>query len=248
MKSSDPANTDELFGPLRAKRASDEIAQRIRALILAGKLKPMDRLPSERALAEQFQVGRLTIREAFRILEERGLMQIRKGGAGGAFVAAPDAGREDATSIVMDNLELDGITGNQIPDARRVLGHGIAELAIKHATAEDLAEIEQYLSTYKTVSKPEAIRELVSKLINFQNLLAEASHNLLLMTFTRILVEWSRRNLTHWYPSQEEQQLIFNYHRELYESIKAKDVARAQSVTQCLVEAVLQRLRRLKVH
>ena len=244
---SPPSDVFKLFKPLRAKRASDQIAQRIRSLILAKRLKPGDRLPSERSLAENFQVGRLTIRESLRVLEDRGLIQIKKGGTGGAFVASPDAGGEDATSILTDNLELNGITGTQIGEARQVLGHGIAKLAIRNATAEDLDEIRRYIGEYEIATSPEAIRELVSKVISFQNLLAKASHNPPLIAFTRILAEWSRRKLLYWYPSEDEQILMVRFHKELFKSIEMKDVSRAQRVTNRLVAAVDQRVHRLGI-
>ncbi|MBW2064185.1 MAG: GntR family transcriptional regulator [Deltaproteobacteria bacterium] len=53
-----------MFSPYQSKRAFEEISEQIKKAILAKKLKPGDRLPSERSLAEQFQVGRLTVREA----------------------------------------------------------------------------------------------------------------------------------------------------------------------------------------
>ena len=74
------------FGPYKPPRAFQEIADQIKKAILDRKLKPGERLPSERELAEQFQVGRLTIREALRSLETSGIITIRKGSGGGAFV------------------------------------------------------------------------------------------------------------------------------------------------------------------
>ena len=57
---------DQIFQPYRSKRAYQEIAQNIQKAIMGGRLNSGERLPSERSLAEQFQVGRLTVREALR--------------------------------------------------------------------------------------------------------------------------------------------------------------------------------------
>ena len=74
------------FSTLRGPRIFEKIVEHIRDAILAGRLQPGDRLPPERELVRQFQVGRGAIREAFRILEQSGLIRIRAGNGGGAFV------------------------------------------------------------------------------------------------------------------------------------------------------------------
>ena len=66
-------------------RAADAIMDQVERLILEGKVRPGQKLPSERALAEEFDVSRPTVREAIQKLEARGLVQRRHGG--GTFVA-----------------------------------------------------------------------------------------------------------------------------------------------------------------
>lgn len=106
-----------MFSPYQSKRAFEEISEQIKKAILAKKLKPGERLPSERSLAEQFQVGRLTVREALRTLETQGFVQIRKGSGGGAFIGNTDP--EMLPSIIMDNLLLDGLTSEQMTSSPR---------------------------------------------------------------------------------------------------------------------------------
>ena len=59
--------------------------------ILSRSLKPGDKLPSELELQEKFSVGRGTIREALRTLQQKGLIEIKKGAKGGVFVKEVDA-------------------------------------------------------------------------------------------------------------------------------------------------------------
>ncbi len=73
------------FAPVRQRRLSDDIVERLEALILEGSLKAGERLPPERALAEQFGVSRPSLREAIQKLAARGLLVSRQGG--GTFVA-----------------------------------------------------------------------------------------------------------------------------------------------------------------
>jgi DNA-binding FadR family transcriptional regulator len=76
-----------MFQPARPKRAVDQIVAQIDALLREGRLRPGDRLPSERALAAQFDVSRNTVREGLRILEFTGALVLKRGSAGGTFVA-----------------------------------------------------------------------------------------------------------------------------------------------------------------
>ena len=77
------------FAPVHVGRTSNLIVNQIRLLIRNGRLTPGDRLPTERELSEQFCVSRVTVREAMRALEATGLVTIRVGARGGAFVTAP---------------------------------------------------------------------------------------------------------------------------------------------------------------
>src|SRR4051812_3996312 len=85
--------TGDLFSPVSVNRISEVIVEQVRLLIREGKLVPGDRLPSERSLCERFGVSRVTVREALRVLEANGLVEIRVGARGGAFVTLPSSER-----------------------------------------------------------------------------------------------------------------------------------------------------------
>ena len=77
-----------MFKPsIKTEKVSSHIIEQIRDAILSGRLKPGDRLASERELIMQFQVSKATMREALRVLEVMGLIEIRKGVSGGVFIA-----------------------------------------------------------------------------------------------------------------------------------------------------------------
>ncbi len=72
-------------------RSFDHIVGQIRDAIASGGIAPGERLPSERDLGVAFGVSRTTLREALRALEAQGVIEIRTGSRGGAFVAEPSS-------------------------------------------------------------------------------------------------------------------------------------------------------------
>src|SRR5829696_2489806 len=101
-----------LFRPIRPARAFEEIAAQIRAELAEGRLQVGSRLPSERALSEQFGVSRNTLREALRSLEHAGLIRLHKGAHGGAFIT--ERSGEAITTGLMDMYHLGSVQPEQL--------------------------------------------------------------------------------------------------------------------------------------
>ena len=215
-----------IFQPYQPKRAFQEISQEIQRVILAKKLKAGERLPAERSLAAQFQVGRLTIREALRTLEAKGLINIRHGRGGGAYVGMPDPAV--IPSMMMDNLQIEGLTAKQITEARAGLECAIVEYAIKHANKKDLERIQRNIEESREIIDPENASEVVSKMIDYHILLGEATHNLPFLMFIRALMEWARRRMEYWVPTPEQQSYSYKAHSAIFEAIIKKDVRLAK--------------------
>jgi DNA-binding FadR family transcriptional regulator len=75
-----PSAASDLFSPVSLGRVSQVIVEQVRLLMHQGRLKPGDRLPSERDLCDRFGVSRVTVREALRVLEASGLVEIERAG------------------------------------------------------------------------------------------------------------------------------------------------------------------------
>src|ERR671932_2067433 len=116
-----PADAN-LFAPITVARASSAIADQIRAAIVGGQLKEGERLPPERSLAEQFGVSRVTVRDALRALEAMGLITVRGGARGGAFVTAPTGAVVGQT--MSDMLMMSVVTPEDVVEARLVVELG----------------------------------------------------------------------------------------------------------------------------
>src|ERR1700726_2982800 len=104
------------FRPIHTRRAFEEICERIREQLALGVLKPGDKLPPERDLAQQLGVSRNVLREALRSLEMAGVLRLLKGVKGGAFIQEGDTSRMN--EVMRDMLSLGTISVRELSEAR----------------------------------------------------------------------------------------------------------------------------------
>ncbi len=129
-----------LFDKVSVGRISETIVDQIRQLMRQGHLRPGDRLPAERDLCERFGVSRVTVREALRMLESSGLVEIRVGARGGAFVTVPTS--EHVGDGLADMLSLSALTAADVTEVRLILEIGMVPVVCARATEEDLAALD----------------------------------------------------------------------------------------------------------
>jgi GntR family transcriptional repressor for pyruvate dehydrogenase complex len=134
----------ELFAPARRLRMLDDVFLQIRGAILAGEIAEGERLPNERDLAERFEVGRPTVREALRSLEALGMLEIRAGRSGGAFAARPS----EATlgSALSTLVSLRGASAQELAEFRLGFEADTAWWAARRADPDDIAALEQLVA------------------------------------------------------------------------------------------------------
>src|SRR6059058_2674475 len=135
------ASNRDLFAPVSVARASSSIADQIRQAIVTGKLDQSERLPPERELAEQFGVSRVTVRDALRALEAMGLIEVRVGARGGAFVTIPTGSHVGQT--MSDMMMMSAVTPGDIVEARLVVELGTVTLACARADDHDIARLQE---------------------------------------------------------------------------------------------------------
>jgi GntR family transcriptional regulator, transcriptional repressor for pyruvate dehydrogenase complex len=162
-----------LLTPVTDRRISALIVDQVRALIHEGKLTSGDRLPPEREMCERFGVSRVTVREALRVLEASGLITIRVGAHGGAFVTQPTSDRVGAS--IVDLLTLSSVTASEVTAVRMVLEVGIIPLLCAHADEEDFAALRAICDRQQEAL--DAGAHDVSLSAEFHTRLAAATHN-----------------------------------------------------------------------
>jgi len=163
------------FHAVRAPRASDEIAAQIRAELAAGKLGVGSRLPSERALAEQFGVSRNTLREALRSLEYAGLLTLHKGAHGGAVIA--QRGDQAVSNGLQDLFSLGAIQPAQLTEARIWLEAVIVREACRRATPDDIAALRRNVAETEAAMAADDFPLRAEKNIEFHRILARMTGN-----------------------------------------------------------------------
>lgn len=165
--------SEDLFNRVTIGRTSQLIADQIRMLMRDGRLKPGDRLPSERDLCERFEVSRVTVREALRVLEANGLVGIKVGARGGAIVSSPSS--ELLGRGLADLLTLSPLTAVDVTEARMVFEIGIVPLIAERATEADIAELRELVERGRRAL--EAGRYTVDMSADFHVRLAASTHN-----------------------------------------------------------------------
>lgn len=211
------------FAPVRQRRLSDDIVERLEALILEGSLKAGERLPPERALAEQFGVSRPSLREAIQKLAARGLLVSRQGG--GTFVA------ETLGSTFSDPLlELLGSSEEAQRDLlefRHTLEGACAYYAAQRATPMDHQRLrEAFEALQQCYARPPARDRAEEGLADarFHLAIAEASHNAVLLHTIKGLFDLLKRNVVTniggmYAQRGETRDMLMRQHRELFEAI-----------------------------
>jgi GntR family transcriptional regulator, transcriptional repressor for pyruvate dehydrogenase complex len=163
------------FKAVRSPRAFEEIAAQIRAELAAGRLGVGSRLPSERALAEQFGVSRNTLREALRSLEHAGLIQLHKGATGGAFIRQ-GSGQAIATGL-QDLFSMGAVAPEQLTEARIWLEAVVVREACRRATPEDIAELRRNVQETEAALAAGDFPLRAQKNIEFHRILARMTGN-----------------------------------------------------------------------
>lgn len=169
----DAKKAEFVFAPADTKRASEAIYDQIYQKIINGELRPGDRLPSEREMAEMFQRSRPVVREALRALQQDGFLKITVGSAGGAIIQGISL--KSVEEPLRKLVDAGAINLQELLDYRIINDRGCARLAAQYHTPEDAALLCQIMEDYHAhVQDPVRLREVD---FQFHHILAQASHN-----------------------------------------------------------------------
>lgn len=184
-ESGDTARIPTVFKPVRGKRAFEEITDRVRAMLDRGELRVGDRLPPERELSKQLGVSRPALREALRTLENAGLLELRPGKLGGAFVA--EAQSHAISENMSDLLRMRGISISDLTEARAWIEAVVVRVACERATDADFSALEKNVKLAEDLFSEGRMMEKLDVNIEFHNVLAASTQNPVLVMMTETL-------------------------------------------------------------
>jgi GntR family transcriptional repressor for pyruvate dehydrogenase complex len=210
------------------RKIYEEIAEQIKQQIVNGRLQPGQKLPSTRELTESYEVGRSTMREALSMLKAMGLIEIRQGE--GCYVRGMDERELEvpqfehlftSTEAIFDLLE-----------ARKSLEMANAGLAAVKRDEQDLERLELILADMDSELGTEAVGEKQD--LRFHLTLAEATHNPIMVKLletisaqVEVTIRESRR--LQLYRNKSMTQRFWLEHKAIFEAIRDRDPARAQT-------------------
>ena len=165
-----------MFKTARVNRISQNIVEQIRGTIISGRLKPGDRLPSEKDLAAEFGVSKASLREALRALEALGMLEVKQGMGGGAFVTKVDL--ETARNNMFNYIFFQNPSIGEFTQLRTFIEPPVAEIAARKCSQADLDYLEDNLNrTRELMDSGPFYYELDTK---FHHKIAEISGNRLI--------------------------------------------------------------------
>jgi len=218
-----PTAVKSAFAVVRTRRAFEEICDQIGVEVAAGRLRPGDRLPAERDLAEQFGVSRTAVREALRSLEMAGIVECQKGINGGPFIRQGDPGI--ITRAIRDMVFLGKISTESVTEARILITNDAIRLACLRATEEDLDAIERDVDLWDDLVKRGDHTRRATSIVEFYRLIARATHNEVLVMMVDSLSEIVRLLLARVAPEPRSDVALVR--RRILKHLRARDADRA---------------------
>lgn len=211
----------KLFQPVRRTRLYEGIVRQIQDLIAEKHLQPGDRLPGERELAEALSVSRASVREALRVLDYIGVMEVRPGEGTFVPVTPPTPLDPSMYSLLSNRTFL-----LDLLEARRILEEGIVHLAARNATRDDLDALEEFLAARErglATGKHDVAGDLA-----FHAMLAEASGNPVLFSAMRHLNEMWLQAREKTGRKRTSPQKALHFHRQILAAVRRRQPAAAR--------------------
>ncbi|MDR7543004.1 MAG: FadR/GntR family transcriptional regulator [Armatimonadota bacterium] len=202
---------------MRRTRVYEEVAQRIRELIISRALKPGDRLPAERDLAVALGVSRASVRDAIRTLEAAGLVEPRQGD--GTLVQQPSTDSLMAplatALLVRSDLLADLLA------VRKMIEPPIARKAAVHATPDEVRQMDAILA--RQAARVEAGELAVEEDTAFHDAIARASRNQVVLKVAGVLMDLMRESRRRALQIRGRPQRSLRGHRRILEAIRRRD-------------------------
>ena len=224
------------FQKIQSEKLSSAVVRQIELLILRGILRPGERLPSERDLADKLGVSRPSLREAIAQLQDQGLLTAKAGA--GIYVADVLGSAFSASLIQLFSRHDEAVT--DYLSFRRDMEGLAAERAAKYGTDTDLQVIDELYHKMEAAGDGMG-RELDA---DFHTAIIEASHNVLMLHMMRSMYDLLREGVFYNRQVMFSQKVtkadLLAQHRKINEAIQARDPARARAAIEKHLDQVCE--------
>lgn len=228
-------NLTQTFQAIKLESPVDQIINQLRQLINSGQLKPGDRLPAERFLAEQFGIGRSYVREAILKLEFYGLLKTSP--QSGTYVSGLSIKILD--NLITDIVKFHKDDFNALIEARYYLELSAVRLAAERRTPEDLAVLQNSLKDYesKVVNSIDAVEEDML----FHLKIAAAAKNPVIESMMMVLIPDLIKNIVeNKICGSDRGYRAADEHRAILKAIVRQDVKAAEEAMATHLDEILQ--------
>ncbi len=230
-----------IFKEVEIEKPVDIIIRQIRDLISSGKLKPGDRLPSERMLSERFGLGRTHVREAIKKLEFYGILKTQP--QSGTVVAG--IGITALEGLISNILKIETSDFASMVETRVILGVEAARLAAQRRTPADLERISVALESFHKVALTG--KAGVEEDFMFHMKIIEASANpviksLLMLVIPQIIEYYNKEGIC----TQGESMKAYDEHMQIFKAIVDQDAEAAAEIMNKHFHKILELTRSLK--
>lgn len=230
-----------MYSTIQSSRLYEQIIEQIQNRIMEGKLRPGDKLPPERELAEQFGVSRNAVREAVKVLTKKGLVVVQPGR--GTFVTDIT---DSTTGMMRDSLGLMVGIGpdNRLTDLiqlRAIIEPEIAAVAAAVATEEDILAMQLAIETMDAaMDSAEVNADMYTEAdLDFHHTLAKATQNTLLPILIGPIVDLLREQRMRMARVDGAAQRGQYHHKRILKAIKRHDSAAARHAMQAHIDQIL---------
>jgi GntR family transcriptional repressor for pyruvate dehydrogenase complex len=226
------ASPEVAFTAVKKKRVFEGVAQQLQRFIVEGALKPGDRLPPERELAERFAVSRSSVRDAIRILELAGLVVPRQGEGTVVADVSPDAVVMPLAGVLLRKRELIA----ELLEVRKMIEPALAARAAERASPEEIARLEAILKRQREkMLRGEPTIEDDSE---FHYAIALAARNSVVRRVIDVLMQLLHETRSRSLQSRGRPQRSLAGHRRILAAIKRRDPAAAERAVRRHVEEI----------
>ncbi|SDE32207.1 FadR/GntR family transcriptional regulator [Limimaricola pyoseonensis] len=219
------------FQPIHPEKLSQGVVRQIEELVLRGILRPGDRLPPERELAERLGVSRPSLREALAELQTRGLVETRAGA--GVFVSDV-IGSAFSPALVRLFASHDEAVSDMVAFRRDIEGLA-AERAARLGSESDLAVIDAVFRKMEAAqAKPAGDAEAEARLdAEFHLAIVEAGHNVVMLHMMRSIYDLLREGVFYnrqvMFRQRTTRASLIEQHRAINDALQARDAEAARA-------------------